>query len=450
MANIKTKKEASGWVISIRDLKLNTVLRTKTDNKNQAKRILTKIQYRINELKKNKDDEFYKYSLKEKRKYVKTGFRPVVPEKQKTLFSDATKEFLDHKRNSGLASQTIQGYEIKFAQAHEFFGDIYLEDLTNQKIQDFVFCLQKKRNKRGRNIGSFLDVSTQQKIVSHLRMLVSWHIAKKNIDQRTEIFKAIEYRAPANTELKKLTAWCDFEKRIEELDRYGISHDTENAFAQIIFSKEQLFELLDYLKTKLWTNGTVESRRFYAAVYFVAATGIRRSEIARVRKCDVYLEDREATIWLRKGRKQEELKSHRRYLPETVVPYLTQVLAELPKDQQSVFVNDDVHLIGSSFDEDEERKKADVLTRKLISAYTNSQWANAAGFHKFRHSLASILLIEGKSQTEVKETLGWCSDEMAQRYSHLAIHRKREIIESVFPSTSAESNNVSQSEKINL
>ena len=59
MVKNKDKKSKSGWVISIQDLGLNTTFSTKESSKPKAKETLTKIQFRIDQLKQNKDDEFF-------------------------------------------------------------------------------------------------------------------------------------------------------------------------------------------------------------------------------------------------------------------------------------------------------------------------------------------------------------------------------------------------------
>ena len=58
-------------------------------------------------------------------------------------------------------------------------------------------------------------------------------------------------------------------------------------------------------------------------------------------------------------------------------------------------------------------------------------YTNADGFHVYRHTLASIQLAEGYSQAEVKETIGWCTDEMAARYQHITRQRRRSTMETI-------------------
>ncbi len=432
MAFIKDKRSKSGWVISIQDLGLNTTFSTKESSKPKAKETLTKIQFRVDQLKKNKDDEFFTYNSKEKRRFVTTGYRPEKPVEQELKLKQAVADFVSFKIEIGKAHATTKNYKELLSRAVEFFGDIPLNNFSPSMLQDYVFFLQKFRIKKGRNIGRLLSVESQRKYIARICSLCRWSNSLQLTNVNLQIFTAVTYKQTANTELSRLTSWTDFDSRLAELDRFGINPSMEGAFAEIIFTKPQLDILLEEMEEKLWVNGSFEQKQFYVTLYFLAVTGVRRSELSRVRKQDIFLQDREVTIWLRKGRKDLELRSHKRYLIEALVPYLEWLLENLPAGQKSVFLNNDLHIVNGTFDQIAERQKSDMLSKRLTSAFKNTRWANAAGFHKFRHTLASIMLTEGNSQQVVKETIGWCSDEMADRYQHLLVARKREVIEKVF------------------
>jgi len=106
-------------------------------------------------------------------------------------------------------------------------------------------------------------------------------------------------------------------------------------------------------------------------------------------------------------------------------------LRQTPKDQQCIFCANDDHVLGDSWDQKLERRKWDYLTDQFKKALGNSMYANADGFHVYRHTLASILLAAGYSQAEVKETIGWCTDEMAARYQHITRERRRSTLETI-------------------
>ena len=213
----------------------------------------------------------------------------------------------------------------------------------------------------------------------------------------------------------------------------------EGAFREVIYSKAELEEHLDYLKCKLWYDGSVSSRRLFAAIYFCSVTGARRSEITRIRVEDVRLDDLQVVLWRRKGRKDKDLVPHRVSITNELVPYLKGVIHQLPEGQLSVFCADDAHIDGVSFDEAIERGKADYLHKQLTEALRGSKYSSAVSWHIYRHTLASLLLLAGHPQSIVMETIGWCSTEMANRYSHLATERKQQVIQDVFSSSDKKS-----------
>jgi len=117
---------------------------------------------------------------------------------------------------------------------------------------------------------------------------------------------------------------------------------------------------------------------------------------------------------------------------DEVVNKLRILLIQMPKGQQSVFCSNDEHLLGSSFDEEKERMKAQYLSNQMEKALNGTEFSNMKGFHLLRHTLASLMLADGYSKQEIKETIGWCTDEMADRYSHITSNRKRSLLELTF------------------
>ena len=62
--------------------------------------------------------------------------------------------------------------------------------------------------------------------------------------------------------------------------------------------------------------------------------------------------------------------------------------------------------------------EANYLPEETKNALAGSQWEKAAAWHIYRHTLASKLLVTDYSQIEVKEMVGWCSDEMDRLWSY--------------------------------
>ena len=77
-------------------------------------------------------------------------------------------------------------------------------------------------------------------------------------------------------------------------------------------------------------------------------TGLRRSEIPRVRLQDLNIDYGEITILRMKGRKNKEF--NRKIVPvhSIAMEFIEQVIAIIPNGQRSVFCDNDNHLKGES------------------------------------------------------------------------------------------------------
>ena len=135
----------------------------------------------------------------------------------------------------------------------------------------------------------------------------------------------------------------------------GIDRDAEGAIREIVYSKDELNEHIEYLKQKLWNDGTPAVRRLSATALLCSTTRTRRSELARVRVSDVRLDNLQVVIWRRKGRTNKDLMGHRASITEDTVPYLRGTIHQLPEGQQSPFCSDDEHIRRVAFDEKAEQ-----------------------------------------------------------------------------------------------
>ena len=152
-----------------------------------------------------------------------------------------------------------------------------------------------------------------------------------------------------------------------------------------------------------------------------AATGASRKEPVRVRRQDLILNDTEPFVTLTKlkGRGNAAWLRPKRQFPRRVVPALSRLFRLLASGQQSVFAADDDYLTANGFDESEVRSKAGYLTDQIRTALRGTEWKHAAGWRIYRHSLASMMLAAGRSETESEKRIGWKSPEIATRYQIL-------------------------------
>jgi len=84
-----------------------------------------------------------------------------------------------------------------------------------------------------------------------------------------------------------------------------------------------------------------------------------------------------------------------------------------------LFVENNSWLDEVNIDEDIDRRNAEFLSREFKRVVEGTKWHNAPHFHRFRHTLASLLLNDGNSQDHIKAIIGWCDDSMVQRYAHI-------------------------------
>jgi len=439
MARIKKQIAKSGYVIAVSKNGLNTSLRTNTFKVREAEKICTGISARENQVAENKGHDFWSWGKKDQSQFILYGLLPVVEERQQLKVADAVNRFVEGRRSVNKAFNTIRGYEFHLKRVVDYFGGVVVDDINANRLQDFVNWLNQQQIKTGKNRGSKLSVASQKKIMARFRAAVKWNNSQGFCDFNLQKFDAVSYAVEKQNLLDRLEKWCYFTQRERELVEFNIPFEAEGSFREVIYSKQELMEHLEFLKIKLWNDGSVQSRRLFAAIYFCSVTGARRSELTRVRVSDVRLEDLQVTIWRRKGRKDKDLVGHRVSITQDLVPYLSGVIHQLPEGQTSIFCSDDAHIDGEAFNEQLEQSKAEYLHKQLTEALKGSRYSRAVSWHLYRHTLASMLLAEGYGQNVVKETIGWCSDEMAQRYSHLAQEKRQQLIEDVFSSSDEKS-----------
>lgn len=433
MASMRKNKNGH-WDIGIQSLGLNTTLSTKTKKKTDAERIRRKIESRIDAVKLDGMHPYYDWSKKEQRAWAKTGYKPKIASEKPVTVAEAIEEYLSFMRGQNKAYNTIQGYVNDLAPAKKRFGNTPLRDLTSRLLQEWVTDLSKTVITSGSNRGETLSVRTQRVKVSALKRVVKHLLRLGDSSLNTHIFNSISYRTEDNGLSDILTPWIDFEGRVTELERLNIDPSTPNAFQKVILTEHQSQEQLGYLRTKLFDDGSLSTIRTYTAIFFSCCTGARRSEIARVRRRDLFLEgDRPSVTLLRKkGRGNKSILPHKLILPNKLVPVIERLLRLLPKNQECIFTSDDAHYASNVFNEKLDRGKAEYLGEQLLNALKGSKWEHASGWHKYRHSLASRMLEVGYSKTETKELIGWCNDEIAEKYLHQTLDRKATIINKLF------------------
>jgi site-specific recombinase XerD len=437
MASINKNIGKQGYVIQIRDLGLNTTLRTTIDNKVQANVKLREINTRMDILRKDRNHKFYSWAIEDRREYAKHGIVPAVEKEKEEPLSlvDAKAIFLQRFKG---AESTYKSYEIYMGRLIRFLdrrGIRAMESVTSKDVQDFLDDYMETPIKSGRNRGELPKPASQRKYIDHNKMLWKHHADFGVPNIFPSIFAPVETGLLAATKLDGVVEWDDFAERTRHLEKIGIPLTTRDAYQKIIFTLEQLNELRHHLQGKLWDSqdSTLKNKRLFAALTLCMFTGVRRSELPRVRKQDVNIEYEEIIVLRMKGRGKKEFDRLRVTVHPIAMGFIEQVIGMIPTDQRSVFCDDDNHLNGESFRETPNKSKADTLSKRYKAALKGTKWQNAHGYHKFRHSVASVLMANGATKEQVKEAIGWSDDKMYERYKHLATSRQRSIIEQAFP-----------------
>jgi integrase len=436
IGNAKRRSAKGFIVIDFRGFGFKTRHTLPTKVVAEAKQQVRSIENRCAELQKDESHDFYSWNKKEQKAFIFVGVEPKKQTSEITNLKEAVELYIKRLKAKRKARTTWKQYELELQAATKFFGDQEIKRFSASNLQDFVDFRSGKKNTQGQNRGHNPKPLTVKKHLAALKRCLKYLASTGAIEQlNLSMFDALDFGVEELKETSKLTPFCDIETRLQELEKYEISHSEEQAFSTVIYSSKQLKELLDYLEAKLFQDGTVSSTRIFAAIYLACVTGCRRSELTRIQRSDLLLESDlpQVAITKLKGRGDLAMLRQKIVLPSVVVPILKRLLRILPADQKHVFcADDDHHLPSGGWCEKESRLKAEYLSDQLATALASSRWSRIARWHVFRHTLASQLLQQGYSQQEVKETIGWCSDEMAQRYQHLLQERKSQIINSVF------------------
>jgi len=149
------------------------------------------------------------------------------------------------------------------------------------------------------------------------------------------------------------------------------------------------------------------------------STGMRRSELAHLKLCDVDTERATATIRQGKGKKDRHIP-----LGDRAALWVKKYLSEArPRSaDQTVFLSN----AG-------EELAVDYLT-ELVREYVNQANIGKRGAcHMFRHTMATLMLEGGADTRHIQVMLGHADLKTTQIYTHLAIRQLQEIHRATHP-----------------
>lgn len=213
------------------------------------------------------------------------------------------------------------------------------------------------------------------------------------------------YKSALSTCLRVFITHPDY-KRLgfaNPVRKESVARFKENRPKDRFLTSEEQAALLNVCKTASW-------ERMYMLVLMALTTGARRGELLRLRWTDIDFGHRTATLKQTKNGKP-------RLLPLTK-PVVEQLMRFREKNDSLIF--------PSSIS----KSQPFAFRHHWFDATTKARLPNLR-FHDLRHTAASNLVRAGRSLFEVGVLLGHSSTQMTKRYSHLAIHDTREMVDEV-------------------
>jgi integrase len=442
MAYLERKPRKNGYVIRIKEFDHNASYQTKELNKTKARMVLTAVQGRINERKRNEVAEADDWTREQQLEWIKTGRITDKAEtaKIKTL-KPAIERYLANKEQAGKTFNTVNGYRTEAVKALEYFGDVPVNSIIQKKIQEWVYKQSKERIQSGKHVGDFTSHGTIGNRLERLKSVLLDMYPDELSRDPAPMFSRVTYPI-VETVWDELyqgdDEWDTLAVRKERLEKIGLPADQKKAWEQVFFSEEEAAELVSLLEGKLADSNDWNDQRLFAAVLCSAYTGARRSELVRVKRSDIDLAAGTIKFKLLKGRGNKSWVPHKMPIIAQFQRFLTDYLQRLPESRQCVFMENDAHLKpdGILFDDKNTRTKANRLGQLITKALKGTRFQLVSGFHIHRHTLNSMLANAGNDTRMVMSIIGHKTERISLRYQHSDRNKqmaaKKKVLSQVF------------------
>ena len=208
--------------------------------------------------------------------------------------------------------------------------------------------------------------------------------------------------------------WAEINRRIE---RGGLNkYEQQELWECLYLTTDEVSEFLEFVEKR-------DRYPFiYPMLYFVAFTGVRRSEMMRSRIDDFDFDT--GTVLIReKKRSRTRATTYRRVdLANSLVKVLKSWFENHPGGQFAFCMPPMNGSTPSQLTRDQARSQF----RRTVRKY---KWEKVRGFHVLRHSFASNLASKGADQRIIDEFMGHQTEAMRIRYRHLLPSVKRNAID---------------------
>lgn len=206
-------------------------------------------------------------------------------------------------------------------------------------------------------------------------------------------------------------AWCLVEGRHYHTSNPWAKHEAlpEDELPVPDLEEAQIERLLSALDDPATVPSHGRRRYRYpwrAIVAFARETGLRKGELARLRRED----RRGATLYVVSSRARGRTKS-RKMRPVPLSTRAREILDALPR-------REDGRIFGPIGD-----------PRQAFATAAKTVGLERVWMHLFRHLFASRLSERGAGNRELTDAGGWSSTRMAERYTHARMERLRQLVE---------------------
>ena len=290
--------------------------------------------------------------------------------------------YLEYCQNQKrLDAKTLKAYRIDLNQFHNQIPSSDISEITPKILENYIAKLHQK----------YKPKTVKRKIAS-LKALFHYFEYKELIDRNPFNKRQVKFREPVI--LPKT-----------------IPLHTVEIFLSTIYRQYSDGKTAYQRRNAL---------RDVAVVELLFATGMRISELCSLKISDVNLYDRTILIY-GKGAKERKIQIGNEDVVNTLYQYQTDFQMEIQKCQH-FFVNQD----GKAF--------SDQAVRRIINKYTSLAAIDLhITPHMFRHTFATSLLEADVDIRYIQEMLGHSSIHITEIYTHVAMNKQRDILETKHP-----------------
>lgn len=292
----------------------------------------------------------------------------------------------------------------------------FVQSLTPIQLQQYVTARLKERRNGGRSV----SVETVRKEVATLRVVWNWALRQRIVQGAAPVAGLIY---PKRDQKPPFMSWQEIERTVA---RNGLRPDAVKQLWETLYlNRQEVQEVLDYI------DRHAKHRFICPLVYFVAHTGVRLSEAVRSQAADIDLVNGTVMVREKKRSRTRAITYRRVNLTPQLRDVLKAWLAVHPGGPCTFCKPANLH--EYSKDATPVSFTKHMAREHLAIALRGSKWSTLRGFHVFRHSFASNLASQGVDQRIIDAWMGHQTEEMRERYRHLAPETMRDAILKLLP-----------------